>query len=131
MIKPEGIHHVSLSVTDLNKAKQFYGTVLGFKEIERPKFDFPGAWYQIGTQQLHLIVDEVSSTLRKVNELNSREGHFAIRVNDYEETLTYLKDQGVPILEKPKSKSGFAQIFCMDPDFNLIEFNVDQETMNK
>ncbi|WP_345740673.1 VOC family protein [Metabacillus endolithicus] len=80
-------------------------------------------------QQLHLIVDELSSTLRKVNQLNSREGHFAIRVNDYEETLAYLKDQGVQILEKPKSKSGFAQIFCMDPDYNLIEFNVDQETV--
>jgi len=129
LIKSEGIHHVSLSVIDLNKAKHFYGTVLGFKEIARPKFDFPGAWYQIGAQQLHLIVDELSSTLRKVNQLNSREGHFAIRVNDYEETLAYLKDQGVQILEKPKSKSGFAQIFCMDPDYNLIEFNVDQETV--
>ncbi|PGT90174.1 MULTISPECIES: VOC family protein [Bacillaceae] len=131
MIRSEGIHHVSLSVTDLKKAKQFYGSVLGFKEIERPKFDFPGAWYQIGPQQLHLIVDEGSSTLRKVNDLNSREGHFAVRVKDYEETLEHLKEQRVQILEKPKSKSGFAQIFCMDPDFNLIEFNVDQETMNK
>jgi len=32
----------------------------------------------------------------------------------------------VTVLEKPDSVSGFAQIFCADPDGNLIELNVDQ-----
>ncbi len=130
MIRVESIHHVSLSVTNLSKAKHFYGTLLGFKELKRPPFDFPGAWYQIGEQQLHLIVHESSTTLRNKNEINSKDGHFAIRVKDYHETLHYLKGVGIEIREKPKSTSGFAQIFCMDPDHNLIEFNVDQETVN-
>jgi glyoxylase I family protein len=119
-------HHISLSVTDIEKAKHFYGSLLGFQEINRPNFGFSGAWYQIGTAQLHLIVHPISETLRSKNELNSREGHFAIRVKDYHQTLNYLKDNNVDVLEKPNSKSGFAQIFCMDPDRNLIEFNVEQ-----
>jgi catechol 2,3-dioxygenase-like lactoylglutathione lyase family enzyme len=131
MINIESIHHVSLSVTDLQKAKHFYGTLLGFQELERPNFDFPGAWYQVGNQQLHLIVYKNSSTLRKEQTINSRDGHFAIRVKDYGETLNHLKELGIKITEKPNSKSGFAQIFCMDPDLNLIEFNVDQEDLAK
>ncbi|PMC33803.1 glyoxalase [Bacillus sp. UMB0899] len=131
MINVESIHHVSLSVTDLQKAKHFYGTLLGFKELKRPPFDFPGAWYQIGDQQLHLIVHHNAKTLRNSHKINSREGHFAVRVKDYMETLRYLKEIGLDIQEKPNSTSGFAQIFCMDPDCNLIEFNVDQETLKE
>ncbi|MGM0873185.1 MAG: VOC family protein [Bacillota bacterium] len=131
MIEVENIHHVSLSVTDLQKAKHFYGTMLGFQELERPNFDFPGAWYQVGNQQLHLIVHPDSSTLRMDQEINSRDGHFAIRVKDYDETLKQLNELGIMISEKPNSKSGFAQIFCMDPDLNLIEFNVDQESLKE
>ncbi|WP_338786876.1 VOC family protein [Metabacillus sp. FJAT-53654] len=127
MINIESIHHVSLSVTDLQKAKHFYGTLLGFQELERPNFDFPGAWYQVGNQQLHLIVYKDSSTLRTEQTINSKDGHLAIRVKDYGETLNHLKELGIEITEKPNSKSGFAQIFCMDPDLNLIEFNVDQK----
>ncbi|WP_218244066.1 VOC family protein, partial [Pseudomonas sp. 2995-3] len=56
LIEIKELHHVSISVTDLDKAKHFYSDVLGFQEIERPDFDFPGAWYSLGSQQLHLIV---------------------------------------------------------------------------
>ncbi|MFS0638785.1 VOC family protein [Mesobacillus foraminis] len=127
MIKTEGIHHVSLAVVHLNEAKAFYGDILGFPEIERPPFDFPGAWYQVGFQQLHLIVCPEAETLRPSRKISSRDGHFAVRVLDYDHTLNYLREKGVPVLEKPNSKSGFAQIFCSDPDGNLIEFNVEQK----
>ncbi|XQY93018.1 VOC family protein [Metabacillus sp. HB246100] len=126
MIECSGIHHVSLAVTNLEKSKYFYGDILGFQEIVRPNFGFPGAWYQIGHQQVHLIQYEDAQTFRESDELNSRDGHFAVRVKDYDQTLAYLKEKGVTIKENPRSKSGFAQIFCMDPDQNLIEFNVDQ-----
>ncbi|QUW21588.1 VOC family protein [Sporosarcina sp. Marseille-Q4063] len=130
MIDFKSIHHVSLSVTDLEKAKQFYGEILGLKEINRPNFDFPGAWYKIGNQQLHLIVFQDSETLRNNRQVETKDGHFAIRVHDYYQTLAYLKDKGVQVTENPNSTSGFAQIFCTDPDNNLIEFNVDQASLN-
>jgi len=126
VIKLENFHHVSLSVTDIEKSKHFYGTVLGFPEIERPDFDFPGAWYQVGTAQLHLIQNSEAETLRTSDKLDSRDGHFAIRVKSYDETLKYLQENGLEVKAKPESKSGFKQIFCMDPDRNLIEFNEEQ-----
>src|SRR5438552_1680093 len=52
----DGIHHVSLPVTDLDRPQTEYLAVepqrtieiLGLRAIERPPFDFPGAWFQVG-----------------------------------------------------------------------------------
>ncbi|MFS0864332.1 VOC family protein [Fredinandcohnia sp. 179-A 10B2 NHS] len=129
MITYKLLHHVSLSVTDLEKSKEFYGKILCLKEIQRPNFDFPGAWYEIGGQQLHLIVDPHSQTIRQDKRLSSREGHFALRVENYYDTLGWLKQHDIDILEKPNGASGFAQIFCADPDGNLIELNVEQKDL--
>lgn len=129
MIVFENIHHVSLSVTDIKQAKHFYGTILELEEIDRPNFDFPGAWYKIGDQQVHLIVYKDSETLRINQQVETKDGHFAIKVRDYYQTLAFLKAKGVLVTEKPNSKSGFAQIFCTDPDNNVIEFNVEQASL--
>lgn len=112
-------------MTDLARAKEFYEKILGLTELQRPEFDFPGAWYDIEGQQLHLIVDPSAQTIRRDKSLSSKEGHFALRVENYYDSLKWLKENDVEVLEKPKSISGFAQIFCADPDGNLIELNVD------
>lgn len=126
MITYEELHHVGITVTNLEKAKHFYGHILCLQEIQRPNFDFEGAWYGIGQQQLHLLVCPNSQTIRQNKTINSREGHVALRVNDYEETLNWLNQHHVEVLEKPNSVSGFAQIFCTDPDGNIIELHVEQ-----
>ncbi|WP_174733212.1 VOC family protein [Mesobacillus harenae] len=131
MIKYKSLHHVSLSVSDLGKAKDFYEKILCLKEIPRPDFGFEGAWYQIEEQQLHLILDPYSQTIREDKKLSSREGHFALRVENYYETVKWLQEKQIEILEKPYSKSGFAQIFCTDPDGNLIELNVEQNDLKR
>ncbi|OYD08456.1 VOC family protein [Paludifilum halophilum] len=125
MIQSQSIHHVSISVTDLQKAKSFYKDVFGLEEIQRPNFDFPGAWFQIGSQQLHLIVHPNTRTLRGSNQVNSRDGHFAVRVKDYHETIRHLEKLRIPYKENPKSITGWPQIYCCDPDGNVIEMNVE------
>jgi catechol 2,3-dioxygenase-like lactoylglutathione lyase family enzyme len=130
MIEVEALHHVSLTVRNLEKAKHFYSNILCLKEIERPNFDFSGAWYELTPfQQLHLIVYPAAQTFREDKSLSSDEGHFALRVKDYHKTLKWLKTHDIKTLEKPNSISGFAQIFCADPDGNLIELNVDQKDL--
>ena len=126
VIQYESLHHVSLTVTDLDRAKNFYTNILCLKEIQRPDFDFPGAWYEVEGQQLHLIVFPSAQTFRQDKHVSSDEGHFALRVKDYEATLNWLKSKDVELLEKPDSISGFAQIFCADPDGNLIELHVER-----
>lgn len=121
----EGIHHVSLQVTDIEKAKHFYGEVLGFEESpDRPDFGFPGAWYQIGRTQVHLIVHTEGRTLRGTTEIDSRDGHLAIRVNDIEAFINRMNQHGVEMLNKPDNKTEWHQVYISDPDGNLIEFNI-------
>ncbi|MCP3739456.1 VOC family protein [Rossellomorea sp. BNER] len=118
-----GIHHVSLIVTDLERAKHFYGKIIGFKEIERPNFDTRGAWYQIGNTQLHLIVYNEGKTLRGTIELDSSDGHFAFRVTDIEAFIKRMEDHNVSMLTIPSNAAGWYQVYVSDPDGNLIEFN--------
>ncbi|MGP4060575.1 VOC family protein [Halobacillus sp. H74] len=120
----EGIHHVSLLVTDIEKSKHFYGEILGFEESHhRPDFDFPGAWYQIGQTQLHLIVHPEGKILRGTRLIDSRDGHFAIRVKNIKQFIKRMEKNEVEILNKPNNKTDWHQVFISDPDGNLIEFN--------
>lgn len=123
MVQHEGIHHVSLIVTDLQRAKAFYEEVLGLRTIERPPFDFPGEWYAVGDtgQQLHLIVH--NGETKRTGGIDTRDGHFAIRVRDFDETVDWLHRKGIEHTANRDSITGFAQIFLLDPDRNVIELN--------
>jgi catechol 2,3-dioxygenase-like lactoylglutathione lyase family enzyme len=129
----ELIHHVSLTVTDLERSRQFYREVLGLQEIDRPKFDFPGAWFQVGAaQQLHLIVHD-KSTFRTGKPLDMRDTHFAVRVQDYWQTAAHLRRHGyredapveglMRVIVNPRATAGFPQMYILDPDRHVIEIN--------
>jgi glyoxylase I family protein len=112
-------HHASLSVKDIDLARAFYEGVLGLSPIERPDFGFPGAWYQAGEIQLHLIqvpdgVD-VGSPPPRTNPLAH---HVAFEIDDYETTCKSLESKGVAALE---TGAAVGQIFISDPDGNVIE----------
>ncbi len=121
----DGFHHVSLSVTDLARAKHFYGEVLGLLELERPPFDFPGAWYDLGNAQLHLIVHASQRSLRGTTDVDSRDGHFALRVRGYAAAVDRLRAHGVAFVERPINATQWAQIHLTDPDGNGIELNAE------
>lgn len=51
-----GLQHVALVVSDLARARQFYGEHLGMEELPRPaSFAFGGAWLRAGDQEIHLL----------------------------------------------------------------------------
>jgi glyoxylase I family protein len=120
------IHHVAVIVTDLAAAKAFYGDVLGLEELPRPPFDFEGAWYAVGDRQLHLIVHGPARTLRGTREIDSRDGHFAVRVDDYDGTLARLRSRGIAVRESRVNPTPWAQIYVTDPDGNVIELNAER-----
>jgi len=108
--------HASMLISDLERSRRFYNGVLGLKEKPRPAFDFPGAWYDLGECELHLIVTR--ETLPPAEARPSRDFHVSFLIDDYEATKRALLNAGVPFRE---GSSGLAQIFVRDPDGNLIE----------
>jgi catechol 2,3-dioxygenase-like lactoylglutathione lyase family enzyme len=129
----ESNHHIALTVTDLERSKQFYREILGLREIARPPFNFPGAWFQLGAaQQLHLIV-HTNPTFRTGKPLDSRDVHFAVRVPDYHEAVEELRSKGYRekdapdefsrMIVQPNATAGFPQIYILDPDRHVIEIN--------
>jgi len=121
MIEFERIHHVSLAVRDLEKARKFYSEVLHFQEIERPPIATKGVWYSVGDQQLHLLEHPSGETLRE-SGIDLADGHFAVWVKSYKSTIEYLEKSGIPYEARPQSVVGFAQIYILDVDHNVIEF---------
>ena len=120
----KAFNHVSITVTDLAKAKDFFGGRLGFPEIPRPAFNFPGVWYGIGDGlSLHIIVNE--KLVRSPVERESFEGrypHFALWTDDCDATAQRLADAGVHAHDLVSTPTGLRQLFVKDPDGNMLEF---------
>lgn len=121
MAKRFHLHHVSLLVSDTERALQFYCGVLGLKQIERPKtIPFPGAWLEVAEhQQIHLLELPSPDPKEGRPEHGGRDRHFAMIVPDLDEIRKKLEKAGIPY---SMSKSGRRALFCRDPDANAIEF---------
>ena len=130
------LHHVSITVSDLERSTEFYRDTLRLTEIARPPFPFPGAWFQIGeTQHLHLIVHS-GATVRGLKGIDTRDNHFAVRVASYRKALEFLRSKGYTedgddldlrkMKLQPHATAGFPQIYILDPDRDIIEINAEQ-----
>lgn len=130
------LHHVSLTVRDLERSRQFYRDIMKLREIERPAFPFPGAWFQVGDRQhIHLIVHD-DATFRGLKGIDTRDVHFAVRVRSYREASEFLRSNGYredaddldlkKMKLQPHATAGFPQIYILDPDRHVIEINADR-----
>jgi catechol 2,3-dioxygenase-like lactoylglutathione lyase family enzyme len=128
MIAVDTLHHVSINVTDLDRARHFYSTVLGLAELPRPPFDFAGIWYRLGDRQLHLIVHPPARSLRGTTLIDGRDGHFAVRIADFDAVLAHLRQHDVPLVERRENATPWAQIYVTDPDGNVIELNAPRQS---
>jgi glyoxylase I family protein len=112
--------HTSINVTNLEKAEYFYGEVLGLSKVERSR-QTPGAWYQIGNYQIHLIVvDKIINEPK--HEKWGRNPHIAFSVSDLDAAKQQLLNYNFPI---QASASGRPAIFTQDLDGNIIELSAE------
>ncbi len=134
-LNPEVIHHVSLPVTDVERATRFYNEILGLRTIERPPFDFAGTWFQLGAGELHLI-GEHDATFREGKGPDPGDIHLGVRVSSFREALEFLTSKGyredadetdlMKMKVSPRPTTGYPQIYILDPDRNVIEINAER-----
>src|SRR5256884_6321114 len=104
------LQHVSIRSRDLARARDFYERLLGLREVPRPNLGFPGAWYGIGTNQLHLIARE-----KLLEGIDPTGPHFPLEVESLEAVRADLKAGGIPYLD-----FGGRQPWGRDPHRNVV-----------
>ncbi len=126
------LHHVSIVTANLERSLAFYRDVLGLQQIDRPSFDIAGAWLASGPSQVHLI-DYSKGTYRGKSTIDTNDIHFALRVVDFDETLSVLAAKGfredapegdpMRVVVRRKGLAGFPQAYLLDPDRHVVEIN--------
>ena len=115
-----GIHHVSLLVADTAQALAFYRDLLELScDPARPDLGYPGAWLQVGGQQIHLLELPTPDPRDGRPGHGGRDRHLALLVRDLDRLRRRLEQAGV---RYTPSRSGRAALFCRDPDGNALEF---------
>lgn len=112
--------HASLLIANLETAKKFYEGILGLSpNPKRPAMSFDGVWYDIGSQQIHLMVlpNPDKDVVRP--EHGGRDHHIALAVKNFAALRESLENAGVTYT---LSRSGRSALFCRDPDGNALEF---------
>ena len=113
-MKPLAVHHVSIAVTDVDAALDFYTRVLGMTQRQdRPATLGDGAWLDVGGQQLHLVASPTPE---------ARGQHFAVLVDDLDATTAELRAAGVRVSDAVPIGAA-RQAFLTDPSGNAIELH--------
>ena len=108
---------VSVPVTDMERAKRFYGETLGLPEIEHPQQGFPE--YQLGENvSLYLLqMENIGQTFTAPHS-----GSIALRVPDVHEAQAELEAKGVTFEfdESPFDTGVCHMAIFKDPDGNQL-----------
>jgi catechol 2,3-dioxygenase-like lactoylglutathione lyase family enzyme len=125
---PRGLQHCGLIVADLERSRRFYGGALGLEELSRPAtFTFEGAWFAVGDDELHLLVESDTTGRAGVSDPGPSAAvglanHIALVVDDLDAALARLAEHGVPLIGGPMPRGdGWTQVFTRDPDGYVVE----------
>ena len=96
-------------------AREFYGTILGLREIEKPASlrSRGGCWFQCGDQQIHIGVEADFRPAKKA--------HPAFVVSDLDKLRETLIAHAVQTTDD-NSLPGTRRFFAEDPWGNRLEF---------
>ena len=126
----QALDHVTIIVANLKSTRRFYIELLGMTEVERPAFDFPGAWFAInpgqGRADVHATVSSELAGRPGWGDLGakrlSRGHHVAFLVDDAFSFEKFLSDNGVEIAISCRSRpDGPIQFYVKDPDGHVLE----------
>jgi catechol 2,3-dioxygenase-like lactoylglutathione lyase family enzyme len=123
-IKPRGVVHFSIPVSDLEASKAFYTELLGLRFVA---FSEPYQMVFMAAGQDHVILCKSETPIRPNAEGKRRVHHaFAVEPAAYDDAKAFLQENGVAIFDEEDRKSGVfpgRQFYIHDPDRNVIEFS--------
>ncbi len=121
-----GINHVSLNVKDIRASTEFYGKVLGFRQMETVPFDgFSLVYFQIpGGGRLELFDYGGQNPTAERGETEAGLRHLAFTVDDVDLAEKRLVAEGVKITLPPTDLPdlGCRVLLFLDPNGVTLEF---------
>jgi len=125
-MRVKGINHVSLNVKDIKASTEFYGKVLGFRQMETVPFDgFSLVYFQIpGGGRLELFDYGGKNPAGERDESEAGLRHLAFEVDDVDEAARRLAAAGVKITLPPTDLPtlGSRAILFLDPNGVTLEY---------
>lgn len=115
--------HTSVNVVDgLDEAKSFYGDVLGLGTTWRPEIGVPGAWFDVGDAQVHLVGSQPF-----LDGIDPGAHHVCFGVDDLDAAIAELDAAGITHIEGSQDHHGtkVRQIWIRDPSGNVVELQQD------
>jgi catechol 2,3-dioxygenase-like lactoylglutathione lyase family enzyme len=96
-------------------ARDFYGSLLGMKEIEKPPVlrARGGCWFECGSQQLHIGVER--------DFLPAKKAHPAFAVFHLDDLRESLTSRGITVVDD-ENFLGTRRFYAEDPWGNRLEF---------
>ena len=118
------IHHVAIKTQDLEATDRFYEAVLGLEKIERPDFDFPGTWFDLGSTMFHIMAGDAGlDNDGKPTHGSASVDHVAVKAHDYDAMKQRVVELDMPHREFAIPTFGLWQLFVRDPNGVIIELN--------
>ena len=122
-----GVDHVSLNVTDIDASVEFYGRVLGFRELETVPFeDFSLVYFEIpGGGRLELFDYRGKNPRSRREESEAGLRHLAFAVADVDAAERRLRAHGVEVTLAATDlpSLGARVILFTDPNGVTLEFS--------
>ena len=115
----QSVNHVGRITKRVEESRAFYRDVLGFREVQRPNFNFAGAWLYNYGLMIHLIYSEAAGDPE--GEIQTRHDHLALHTNDLARAEQLLIAHNIPYRKNVIADRNITQIFCRDPDGHHVE----------
>lgn len=135
-----GLHHVAISVPDMNKALAFYCGVLGFEEVMSGSVDGDSEIYDriIGLRKVstEMRMVKVGNAYIELFEYKNPKphakdkayppsdhgiAHFCLQVKDIKAEHARLSAAGMTFVGPPVDEQVYAAVYGRDPFGNIIE----------
>jgi len=115
------VHHIALSVKNLEETVNFYKKLFGFEEVKNfERKDLGGKAIFLKLNEIQLEIWEFNNKIKNKDDFSNLNilgiKHIAFEVNDIEKTYNEIKSRGIEISEPKQGASGKRYCFLKDPN---------------
>lgn len=120
------IQHVAIKTQDLDATNRFYTEILGMSLADRPPFDFPGSWLNIGQTMIHIMAGSAGlDTEGKAPHGGASVDHIALEAHGFDAYKEKFENEDIDWRQFSIPSAGLWQLFAHDPSGVLIELNFE------